>query len=194
MRTVLRAMKRGHWLVLLALVLPATAASAAVTKIAPEFRFRAENPVLTGEDIFWLLDEKSGCWLFNPLPVKGDKVTWSGLCQDKLASGQGTMMIYRGDAVYSIQTGVFTRGSLNGQGVSGSPQTEVYEGEFVYGTRHGRGTLKRANGEKYEGNWPGTGVYTLPDGTTCGAAMRRFGRIFAVWAPCRPEEKKEDRK
>lgn len=176
------------WLAVLVLAASVTAASGAVKRIDPAFRFLAENPKLTGEDLYWLQDEKSGCWVFNPLPMRSDTATWSGACQDKLATGEGVVMIYRNGKPFSHLSGVFRRGSLSGPGVSGLAPGEVYEGEFAFSARHGHGVLTRENGDIYDGLWPGNGTYTRRDGVKCGGTVERFGRMLVLWSDCAPKE------
>jgi hypothetical protein len=100
-------------------------------------------PDLSGNDPHWILDPTTGCWAADPDPEPGESISWSGgPCPDDLASGLGTITWYRNGRITGADEGTFKAGELFG---------------------HGR--VATADGSLYEGDFPGTGTITLPDGT-----------------------------
>jgi len=169
--------------ILIAIVLLPVAAFAEMPRINPAFRFSAENPNFTGRNKDWMADARTGCWLFDGNPAPGETVEWSGDCQDRLATGDGTATFYKEGQARLTIVGKFSRGSLTGQGklVNGG---DIYEGEFAFTAQYGTGVLTKANGEQYRGTWPGSGTYSLPDGTNCPALARRYQRFFVIYGSC----------
>ena len=100
----------------------------------------------SGRDPHWIRDEASGCWAANPDPEPRESITWSGQCTDMLASGTGTLSWYLDGRLIGRDEGNFVRGELSG---------------------HGKITF--ANGASYEGDFPGRGVMTLPNGNQVDA-------------------------
>lgn len=99
------------------------------------------QPDLTGHDPHWIKDDARGCWAANPDPEPLESITWSGQCVDMLVSGTGTLSWYLDGRLIGRDEGNFVRGELSG---------------------HGKITF--ANGADYEGDFPGRGVITLPNG------------------------------
>ena len=75
----------------------------------------------------WIVARNQPCQVYNPNPVAGETVTWSGSCADRKASGEGRLVW------------------------QGSYGTHVYEGWMRDGKRHGWGTYTWANGNRYAG-------------------------------------------
>ena len=98
-------------------------------------------PDLSGKDTHWIKDNSSNCWAANPDPSPGESITWTGACENNLLSGQGTLTWY-----------------INGKAVGRD------EGNFRNGELSGHGRLSFADGANYEGEFPGKGVLTLPNG------------------------------
>lgn len=98
-------------------------------------------PDLSGNDPHWIEDPAQDCWAANPDPEAGESVTWMGPCENCLASGEGTLTWY-----------------LNGRLVGRD------QGSFKNGELAGHGRITEANGTSYEGEFPGKGILTLPDG------------------------------
>jgi hypothetical protein len=98
-------------------------------------------PDLSGRDPHWIKDTTKNCWAANPDPEAGESVTWTGGCTGGLVSGEGTLTWY-----------------LNGRLVGRD------EGTFRNGELFGHGRIIQAGGPSFEGEFPGKGVLTLPDG------------------------------
>jgi len=98
-------------------------------------------PDLSGNDAHWIKDNSSNCWAANPDPSPGETIAWTGGCENNLLSGQGTLTWY-----------------INGKAVGRD------EGTFRNGELSGHGHLSFADGASYEGDFPGKGTLTLPNG------------------------------
>jgi hypothetical protein len=103
--------------------------------------FAQAAPDLSGNDTHWIKDSSSNCWAADPDPSPGESITWTGACENNLLSGQGTLTWY-----------------INGKAVGRD------EGTFKNGELSGHGRLSFADGANYEGEFPGKGVLTLPNG------------------------------
>lgn len=99
-------------------------------------------PDLSGADPNWIKDPISGCWAADPAPEPGESIAWSGACVEDLVSGEGTLTWYKDGHITGTDEGTFKAGELSG---------------------HARVT--RADGSSYDGDFPGNGTITLPDGT-----------------------------
>ena len=144
-------------------------------------------------DTHWLADQNSGCSLFDANAKPGDNVSWSGGCENGLASGKGTAVFINGGKQFESFTGDFAKGiaqdgpvsvgwgggwhydgdevggQFSGSGVLINDAKDRFEGIWVAGKMNGHGTLTRANGERYEGEWKddqpdGQGSLTRADG------------------------------
>lgn len=78
----------------------------------------------------WITATNQPCKIWNPEPQPNESVTWSGPCQDGLASGQGVL-----------------RWTLNGKA------DVEFEGRYANGKRNGRGVLITPDGRRIEGEW-----------------------------------------
>ncbi len=96
---------------------------------------------LSGNDPHWIKDTASNCWAANPDPSPGESIAWMGACEDGLVSGAGTLAWY-----------------LNGKLVGRD------EGTFKNGELMGHGRISLSDGANFEGDFPGKGVLTLPNG------------------------------
>lgn len=99
-------------------------------------------PDLTGRDAHWIKDGAKNCWAANPDPEPGETVIWTGTCENGLITGQGILTWY-----------------VNGRLVGRD------EGNFKSGELSGHGRISQASGASFEGEFPGRGVLTLPDGS-----------------------------
>jgi hypothetical protein len=99
------------------------------------------GPDLSGNNPNWIKDNGSNCWAANPDPSPGETISWTGGCENNLLSGTGTLTWY-----------------INGKAVGRD------EGTFKNGELSGHGRLSFADGASYEGDFPGKGVLTLPNG------------------------------
>lgn len=115
------------------------------------------QPDFSGRDPHWIRDEASGCWAANPDPEPLETITWSGQCSEMLLSGQGILSWY-----------------LDGRLVGRD------EGNFVRGELSGHGKITFANGASYEGDFPGRGVMTLPDGNRVDAVSVKESAGWSV--------------
>jgi hypothetical protein len=98
-------------------------------------------PDLSGRDPHWIKDAAKDCWAANPDPEVGETVTWTGGCSKGLLSGEGTLSWYLNGRLLGFDEGTFRNGELSG---------------------HGR--INQTGGTSFEGEFPGKGVLTLPDG------------------------------
>ena len=96
---------------------------------------------LSGNNPNWIKANGSNCWAANPDPSPGETITWTGACENNLLSGPGTLTWY-----------------INGKAVGRD------EGTFRNGELYGHGRLSFADGANYEGDFPGKGILTLPNG------------------------------
>jgi hypothetical protein len=99
------------------------------------------TPGFSPKDSRWIEDPVSHCWAANPTPEEGETISWTGGCQNNLLSGEGTLTWY-----------------LNGK-IEGRD-----EGQFKNGELSGHGRIFFGDGASYEGEFPGEGVLTAPDG------------------------------
>ena len=118
------------------------------------------GPDLSGNDPHWIEDTISHCWAANPNPEGGEIVSWSGACENGLLSGPGTLTWSQNGRITGRDEGTFKDGRLSG---------------------HGR--IISADGTIYEGDFPGTGVLTLPDGRKVRAQTVREFSGWTIEAP-----------
>ena len=111
--------------------------------LAPVLALEATDakPDFSGKDPHWIEDKVTHCWAGNPHPQDGEQIYWSGACENGLASGQGTLTWLQNGQVTGRDVGTFKGGMLSG---------------------HGK--ITAVDGTSYDGDFPGTGVLTLPDG------------------------------
>jgi hypothetical protein len=134
-------------LITIAVVLGAGAASAASWAQLGDAR-----PDLSGNDPHWIEDTIAQCWAANPHPEGNETISWSGACENGLLSGPG-ILTWRQDGRITARD----------------------EGTFKDGRLTGRGRISMADGTTYEGDFPGFGVLTLPDGRKMRAqTVREF--------------------
>ena len=119
---------------------------AATAALAQDF----PPPDLSGNSPFWIRDPRSGCFAGNPFPAPGESIQWTGGCENGLLSGEGTLTWYAGRRIVARDVGTFVGGILSG---------------------HGR--IMSVDGWSFEGEFPGTGVYTFPDGRQTPAQTLR---------------------
>lgn len=104
---------------------------------------------LAGE---WMTDSKSGCRMWDPLPVPDEAVSWRGPCKDGKASGSGVLTIFKAGAQVEHNEGEFADGKETGHGVRRNPDGR-YVGNFKDGLFDGSGLYVAANGMRYDGEW-----------------------------------------
>lgn len=118
------------------------------------------RPDLSGNDPHWIEDGISHCWAANPHPEGGESISWSGACEGGLLSGPGTLTWSQNGRITGRDEGTFKDGRLTG---------------------HGR--IISADGTIYEGEFPGIGILTLPDGQKVGAQTVREFSGWTIEAP-----------
>lgn len=117
----------------------------------------------------WIADA-SGCQVFNPKPVAGESIQWSGTCRDGFADGHGVLQWQHSDGKLGTRIEAsFVHGMAEGQGTSLSPSGARYEGDFHHNEAEGHGRIVWPNGVRYEGDWQGghitgQGILTRPSG------------------------------
>ena len=144
---------------------PTVAASAAIVllaALAPATALEAADvkPDLSGKDPRWIEDKVVHCWAGNPHPQDGEQIYWSGACENGLISGEGTLTWLQNGQITGRDIGTFKGGMLTG---------------------HGR--ITAVDGTSYEGEFPGTGVLTLPDGRKVPARSVREPSGWTIEEP-----------
>ena len=121
-------------------------------------------PDLSGNDAHWIKDADKNCWAANPNPEPGESVSWTGGCENGLVSGDGTL-------TWSI------RGKVVGRD----------EGTFESGELTGYGRITQVGGPTFEGEFPGKGVLTFPNGKKVAAQSVKevFGWSIEQYTPPR---------
>lgn len=121
----------------------------------------------------WIADQ-NGCLHYNPNPVPGESVTWTGGCTNGYADGgyadgRGVKKWYF-DGKTHVYAGDVKNGKNNGYGVYTWPNRDEYSGEWINSNMHGYGMFVYANGENYIGEFinnerHGYGVYVKSHGS-----------------------------
>lgn len=110
----------------------------------------ALNPSVGSED--WILDDASGCSLWNPDSTRYSQIRWIGSCVDGRAEGTGLARWWGPeDRLYAI--GEFHEGRLNGLGIAQQADGSGYSGQWQAGIWHGNGTYRTATGDRYAGGF-----------------------------------------
>ena len=118
------------------------------------------QPDLSGNDPHWIEDTVSQCWAANPHPEGNETISWSGACENGLLSGPGTLTWSQNGRISARDEGTFREGRLAG-----------------------KGKISTADGATYEGDFPGQGVLTLPDGRKIRAQTVRESTGWTIEAP-----------
>ena len=121
----------------------------------------------------FIADPRNGCRVWDPHPLAGETVSWSGDCTEGLAQGAGTVLWSRDGKPFEKDEGIWDQGRQSGRGTQdwgsgryegelagGEPsghgimmlQTSRYEGEFRNGKPNGEGTATNLHGV-YKGRW-----------------------------------------
>jgi hypothetical protein len=98
-------------------------------------------PDLSGKDPHWIQDRDKQCWAANPDPAENETIAWTGGCENHVLSGEGTLTWYLNGAIVGRDIGTFMNGQLSG-----------------------KGAIVFSDGARYDGDFPGYGVLTAPDG------------------------------
>ena len=108
--------------------------------------------------------------MWNARPQPNQRVTWSGVCQNGFAQGEGVeQWIENGQSGNRLE-GQFRDGRLNGHGVFTVANGARFEGEFRDGKLNGHAVGTYADGSRDEGEWQdgkkyGHGLMTYANGT-----------------------------
>lgn len=132
----------------------------------------------------WVVDARSGCWVWAAEPPPGVTVSWIGACPHGPASGTGTVEWRRmAEGLTWIQryVGALREGRGEGRGTTTHPNGDRYEGEFREGREQGRGLFTWANGSRYEGEFrdgqpSGRGLLITANGSRLEGEFRE-GRL-----------------
>ena len=121
----------------------------------------------------FVADTRNSCKVWDPHPLAGETVTWSGDCTNGLAQGDGTVVWSRYGSPFEKDEGHWDQGRQSGRGTQdwgsgrfegelseGEPsgrgvmvlKTSRYEGEFRKGKPNGEGTVTNLHG-LYRGTW-----------------------------------------
>ncbi|WPB84941.1 MORN repeat-containing protein [Sediminicoccus rosea] len=163
-----------RWMFLiLALSGPALLGTAAAQAPAPEPAH--PRPAPPAADVIaevgrpgWTVDERNGCWVWNPNPQQQEIVIWTGPCEGGPAQGEGMLewrYVEGGEPRGERYVGSLARGKMHGIGTFLDSNGIVYQGEWQEGREQGRGLRVWATA-RYEGEW---------------REGRRHGRGIMVW-------------
>jgi len=100
----------------------------------------------------WIADAQ-GCKFWDPAPMAGETVHWSGRCEGGYAQGHGTLTWYAKGLLYETDVADFAHGRLNGHGVLSFTSGQKFDGEFRDQMPNGFGTLTINDGEIFSGQW-----------------------------------------
>jgi hypothetical protein len=122
-------------------------------------------------------DSVSHCSVFKPNLKPGEAVSWTGVCVDGLAQGQGKAKWSSADGSSVVFEGNFVQGKLQGNGAMSASGGDRYQGAYKDGKRDGRGIYVSANGDKFEGEYKenqrnGLGVFTPAKGLAISGEWR----------------------
>jgi hypothetical protein len=121
-------------------------------------------PDLSGNDTHWIKDADKNCWAANPDPEPGESVAWTGGCENGLVTGEGTLTWSIKDKIIGRDQGTFKGGELSGYG-----------------------RITTVGGPSFEGEFPGKGVLTFPNGKKVAAQSVKevFGWSIEQYTPTR---------
>lgn len=131
----------------------------------------------------WMeISNNAGCYLWNPVPVDGESVSWSGECSNGFAQGDGRIDWYQHGALDAISETRFRDGRRHGPTVfRDTDGTLTAEGPYVNGQRHGTWThvyedRSRGVGPFVNDQLHGTWTYFDEDGNELGTQRFENGR------------------
>ncbi len=159
----------------------------------------------------WLTDPNNACAVFG----SGERVAWTGDCEDGLASGLGTATFFQDGKPAESFTADFSRGMVvdghlitrwgggwsydgdavhgrfEGGGVLVNDRKDRYLGLWSDGKMSGFGLLDRADGSRYAGEWKndlpnGEGELRRADGSIV-SGLFMDGRLAENHAAAKPD-------
>jgi hypothetical protein len=103
----------------------------------------------------WIVDTHTGCKTWDNDAGPGDSVSWSGKCENGLASGQGTAKYFGGGTLQAQYDGEYRNGKRDGHGVFTVLGSKGYrfDGRWSDDNANGPGTVTFQNGPPISGNW-----------------------------------------
>ncbi len=118
------------------------------------------------------LENDANCKIWNDNSQRGNKVTWSGPCENGKAERQGVAVrryFENGQWKESRFEGELEGGKAQGRGTWTGPNGDQYEGDWADGLRDGQGITLFSNGDRFEGShqegeFDGLGTYIWSDG------------------------------
>ena len=145
--------KKGYRIVMALLPLVALLILAAIPAIA-EQEPKCPTHTEKGDPACWMeVENKPGCFIWDPSPATDETVTWSGSCSGGFPDGHGTQTWIYDDGT-STSTGRYVDGKKNGVWRIEYSNGNSEKGPYVDGKRNGEWV------EKYPS---GTWVYNYVD-------------------------------
>ncbi|MCJ8346539.1 hypothetical protein MJH12_13435 [bacterium] len=99
----------------------------------------------------YIIDQKSGCKIFNSNPQPKETVEYDGECKDGYITGKGTTQWYRDGKPGQRSVGEYLNGKLHGYAIVNYNSGDKYEGTWANDKFHGKGAYILVNGTKYDG-------------------------------------------
>jgi hypothetical protein len=117
----------------------------------------------------WIADLTTGCRIWKPAARPNWSMTWSGLCRDGVADGQGISRWSADGHPIVKYEGEYRAGKLNGKGVMTWPDGDRCAAVWRDDKRNGQGVYTWADGDRYAGDYrddkmTGHGVYSFASG------------------------------
>jgi hypothetical protein len=94
-------------------------------------------------------DPNSGCKVWDPHPMGGETVSWTGTCVNGLAQGPGSLQWLKDGRTVEKDDGEWDQGRQSGQGTQ-DWKSGRYQGDLVNGEPHGHGVMTLQSA-RYEG-------------------------------------------
>src|SRR6185437_5787906 len=104
----------------------------------------------------WVLDPRTGCYIYDPDALPTYTASWSGDCADRRATGTGAVVFSARDRFVASVSGTFANGLANGAVRIGWADGAHFEGHAVLGRIAGDGSLTTASGDRFDGVWKGS--------------------------------------
>ena len=79
----------------------------------------------------WVVDQNTGCQIWDTNPQPNESISWSGACVNGAAQGKGVVQWPSGQRY----EGEVREGKLDGHGTEIDANGQRYEGEFVAGAK-----------------------------------------------------------
>jgi len=102
------------------------------------------------------IEENADCAVWNDNPQPNETVSWTGLCVDGIAAGDGILtwhFLWDGEWKESTYSGRVVNGRYHGFGVQLTSGGVRYEGDWRENLKHGYGVSVSPSGDSYDGNY-----------------------------------------